>query len=86
MPVFIEPEAWAARLIAGGESQIGQTVRYDPAYERLAYPQGDVPLERGVCTDVIVRAYRSGSRHRSSRNSSMRTCAGTSRPIPVSGA
>jgi len=60
MPVFIEPEPWAARLVAGGESQIGRTVRYDPAYERLAYPDGDVPLERGVCTDVIVRAYRSG--------------------------
>jgi len=60
MPVFIEPEPWAARLVAGAESQIGRTVRYDPAYERLAYPNGDVPQERGVCTDVIVRAYRSG--------------------------
>jgi uncharacterized protein YijF (DUF1287 family) len=60
MPVFVEPEAWAARLVAGGEGQIGRTVRYDPAYERLDYPAGDVPLERGVCTDVIIRAYRSG--------------------------
>jgi uncharacterized protein YijF (DUF1287 family) len=40
------------------ESQIGQTVHYDPAYTRIAYPMGDVPLERGVCTDVIIRAYR----------------------------
>ena len=31
---------------------------YDPAYRRLAYPNGDVPIERGVCTDVVVRAYR----------------------------
>ena len=60
MPVFIQPEPWAARLVAGGEGQIGQTLRYDPAYERLTYPAGDVPLERGVCTDVIIRAYRSG--------------------------
>jgi uncharacterized protein len=39
-------------------AQVGKTVTYDPAYERIAFPGGDVPLERGVCTDVIVRAYR----------------------------
>ncbi len=33
-------------------------VRYDPAYYRLAYPGGDVPSDRGVCTDVVIRAYR----------------------------
>lgn len=33
-------------------------VRYDPAYYRIDYPNGDVPADRGVCTDVIVRAYR----------------------------
>lgn len=60
MPIFREPEPWAARLVAAAESQIGRTMRYDPAYESLAYPNGDVPLERGVCTDVIVRAYRFG--------------------------
>ncbi|MBL8894707.1 MAG: DUF1287 domain-containing protein [Rhizobiales bacterium] len=60
MPVFREPEPWAARLVAGGEGQIGLTVNYDPAYERIAYPQGDVPIKRGVCTDVVIRAYRFG--------------------------
>lgn len=30
---------------------------YDPAYVRLDYPGGDVPIERGVCTDVLVRSY-----------------------------
>lgn len=35
-----------------------QNVRYDPAYFRLNYPNGDVPAGRGVCTDVVVRAYR----------------------------
>ena len=60
MPVFREPEPWAARLVAGGEGQIGVTLNYDPAYERIAYPGGDVPPERGVCTDVVIRAYRSG--------------------------
>ncbi|MBA8877957.1 DUF1287 domain-containing protein [Phyllobacterium myrsinacearum] len=55
---FLEPDAWASKLITAAENQIGQTVHYDPAYTRIAYPMGDVPLERGVCTDVIIRAYR----------------------------
>lgn len=33
-------------------------VKYDPAYYTISYPDGDVPSDRGVCTDVIVRAYR----------------------------
>lgn len=55
---FLEADAWASRLIAAAESQIGQTILYDPAYTRMAYPMGDVSLDRGVCTDVIIRAYR----------------------------
>ncbi len=39
-------------------SQIGRTVTYDPAYVKLDYPGGDVPIERGVCTDVLIRAFR----------------------------
>lgn len=35
-----------------------QKVVYDPAYYRMDYPNGDVPANRGVCTDVIIRAYR----------------------------
>lgn len=57
---FAEPEPWAAKLIAAAESQIGRTLWYDPAYTKLTYPGGDVPLEKGVCTDVVIRAYRAG--------------------------
>jgi len=39
--------------------QTRQTVQYDPSYTKLKYPNGDVPIERGVCADVIVRAFRS---------------------------
>lgn len=46
-------------LVRAARSQVGVTVRYDGSYARLAYPGGDVPVERGVCTDVVVRAYRS---------------------------
>lgn len=35
-----------------------QKVKYDPAYVRLTYPNGDVPANTGVCTDVVIRAYR----------------------------
>ena len=35
-----------------------QKVQYDPSYFRLAYPNGDVPSDKGVCTDVVIRAYR----------------------------
>ena len=31
---------------------------YDGSYVRLAYPGGDVPVERGVCSDVVIRAMR----------------------------
>lgn len=48
----------AAALVAAATAQIGVTVSYDGAYETLAYPMGDVPRERGVCTDVVIRAYR----------------------------
>jgi len=35
-----------------------QVVRYDPTYFQIGYPNGDVPSDRGVCTDVVIRAYR----------------------------
>jgi len=34
------------------------TVEYDPSYFSIAYPNGDVPNGKGVCTDVVIRAYR----------------------------
>ncbi|RKD96727.1 DUF1287 domain-containing protein [Marinifilum flexuosum] len=35
-----------------------QHVVYDPSYFAIDYPNGDVPSDRGVCTDVVIRAYR----------------------------
>jgi len=48
----------AALLLKGAHGQISKTLAYDPAYTQLAYPNGDVPLKKGVCTDVVIRAYR----------------------------
>jgi uncharacterized protein YijF (DUF1287 family) len=45
-------------IVQGARRQIGVTVTYDAAYARLDYPGGDVPLDRGVCSDVVVRAFR----------------------------
>lgn len=50
----------AAALLAAAEAQVGVTRLYDPAYVRLDYPGGDVPRDRGVCTDVVIRALRDG--------------------------
>lgn len=35
-----------------------QMVQYDPSYFQLSYPNGDIPPNKGVCTDVVIRAYR----------------------------
>lgn len=45
-------------IVAAARAQVGVTVTYDGSYRRLGYPGGDVPADRGVCTDVIVRALR----------------------------
>lgn len=51
-------ETTSLKIVQSARNQIGKTVRYDPAYTALAYPMGDVPLEKGVCTDVVIRALR----------------------------
>jgi len=48
----------AADIVTAARTQVGKTVIYDPAYVSLKYPGGDVPEDRGVCTDVIIRALR----------------------------
>lgn len=35
-----------------------QRIKYDPTYFTITYPNGDVPADKGVCTDVVIRAYR----------------------------
>jgi uncharacterized protein len=45
-------------LVAAARRQIGITLFYDPAYTRIAFPGGDVARSKGVCTDVVIRAYR----------------------------
>lgn len=56
----VEVKAALRPVIESALAQTEQTTVYDPAYVRLDYPGGDLPIERGVCADVIVRAFRKG--------------------------
>jgi len=47
-----------AKLAAAAMERTQHAVRYDPAYVRIPYPNGDVPHDTGVCTDEIIRSYR----------------------------
>jgi uncharacterized protein len=46
------------QMIEAAIEQVNHTKSYDPAYVKLAYPNGDVPLHTGVCSDVVIRAFR----------------------------
>lgn len=52
------PPGLAKQLSDAALAQTLQRVTYDPSYVKLAYPGGDVPSRRGVCTDVVIRAFR----------------------------
>lgn len=61
LSILLSAQAWALQadaLVTAAREQVGVTLSYDPAYRRLSYPNGDVPLTTGVCTDVIIRALR----------------------------
>ena len=54
-----QPDAtFTQALIQAAVGQTSTPVTYDGSYRRIAYPGGDVPANIGVCTDVIIRAYR----------------------------
>src|SRR5262249_43456553 len=46
------------KVVEAAMERTHHTVRYDPAYVRIAYPGGDVSADTGVCTDEVIRAYR----------------------------
>ncbi|HZX18897.1 MAG TPA: DUF1287 domain-containing protein [Pseudomonas sp.] len=61
LSILLSAQAWALQadaLVTAARQQVGVTLSYDPAYRRLNYPNGDVPLTTGVCTDVVIRALR----------------------------
>lgn len=56
--IAVNPISSGDKLALDAKKQIGVTISYDPTYRKLDFPRGDVPQETGVCTDVVVRAYR----------------------------
>ncbi|MFZ3034339.1 MAG: DUF1287 domain-containing protein [Parvibaculum sp.] len=62
LPPHAEFAPQVRHLLNAAENQIGETILYDPSYQRIGYPGGDVPRDRGVCCDVVIRAYRDGLR------------------------
>ena len=46
------------KIVKAAKGITSQKVHYDGRYFRIAYPQGDVPPDVGVCTDVVIRTYR----------------------------
>jgi uncharacterized protein YijF (DUF1287 family) len=57
-PAFAGSEP--SRIAAAARAQVGVTLTYDPSYAQLEFPGGDIPRDRGVCTDVVIRALRDG--------------------------
>lgn len=51
-------DSFAESLSAAAISLTQDKVVYDPSYYSIDYPGGDVPEGVGVCTDVVIRAYR----------------------------
>ena len=55
---FSQTEVEQNKLAKAAMELTKQKVTYDPSYFSIDYPNGDVPADKGVCTDVIIRAYR----------------------------
>jgi len=58
LPTMAYSNNFTQNFVAAALDRTQHTVRYDGAYHRLDYPNGDVPANIGVCTDVVIRTYR----------------------------
>jgi len=55
----VSREEFTRRLVAAAIERTHHSVHYMSEYVRIPYPGGDVPADTGVCTDEIIRSYRS---------------------------
>jgi hypothetical protein len=58
-----EPTYFSKKLVEAAIERTNHIVRYDGAYRKIRYPNGDVPDDIGVCTDLIIRSYRKFGSH-----------------------
>jgi uncharacterized protein YijF (DUF1287 family) len=57
-PASLGPGAFGKALAEAALQQTRGFGIYTDSYRRIAFPMGDVPALFGVCTDVVIRAYR----------------------------
>lgn len=57
-PQLAQAEQFNSKLVDAALKRTEQQVKYDGRYLRISYPNGDVPADIGVCTDVVIRSYR----------------------------
>ena len=57
-PDSLAEQSVASKFLEAVLALENPSILYDGGYQRIEYPLGDVPADRGVCTDVIIRAYR----------------------------
>ena len=55
---FYQNDVFFDKLIQQAINQTKIEVKYVPAYVTIKYPNGDVPINTGVCTDLVIRSYR----------------------------
>jgi uncharacterized protein YijF (DUF1287 family) len=55
---YAQQPTFTSKLSNAAISLTKNAVVYDPTYFKISYPMGDVPTGKGVCTDVVIRAYR----------------------------
>ncbi|MES9961143.1 MAG: DUF1287 domain-containing protein [Sedimenticola sp.] len=56
--LVVSADTFEQMLVDAAIERTRHSVRYDGSYMRIGYPGGDVPNDMGVCTDVVIRAYR----------------------------
>jgi len=59
LSLSVSSESFEEKLVKSAIERTKSSVRYDGSYFSIDYPNGDVPANIGVCTDVVIRSYRS---------------------------
>jgi uncharacterized protein YijF (DUF1287 family) len=56
--IAISQKSFSLKLAEAAVLLTNEKVIYDPSYFVISYPNGDIPSNKGVCADVVIRAYR----------------------------
>jgi len=52
------PHGAASKIVEGAHRQVAEAAVYTTGYYKIGYPNGDLPRNQGVCTDVVIRSFR----------------------------